>query len=228
MNVRKTRKDVEWEAILEKLMDTGLELTERYKEDYLEAMKGKCLDAFKLNKSGNIEELKHTLYDISSWFYPFGSRMKEYNRYAAKNGLKQISFVWHEMPGSHNYNSYLRYLDKELAKLYYLKMVEVVLDYANHEAMKIPEFIYELYKGKNGFYVSKLKWIETIGISDETELALPGYYSINLKYCLDKEQIRELFYKTLKQNQEQAYQKFLKKEYPIYEYVMKNLYREEL
>lgn len=140
--MKKRRKDITWEEILKQLTDDGIEKTPNYKEDYLRKMEELCQEILHLSTKEDLKPLKSLLYDLASMFYLFDGRMKYYNEQAKENHMPDVIYEWCDIPGNHNFNAYLKYLDRDILEQYYLKMVSVIMEYIKNRAEKLPKKIY--------------------------------------------------------------------------------------
>lgn len=177
--MRRKRKDITWEEILKQLTDDGIEKTSHYKEDYLKRMKEQCLEILSLSKNEDLQPLKKLLYDLASMFYLFDGRMKYYNEQAKGNHNPQLKYEWCEMPGNHNFNAYLKYLNREILEQYYLKMVDSIMEYIKNKAEKLPDKMYyitlQVMEGQKVFHIKEGRLVVKINKKDGLEVYIPEY-----------------------------------------------------
>lgn len=222
-------KDEEWSIILEKLNETGIEMSGVYKVAYLRNMEKLCHDiktdqAFGQDRVLTVGLIRK-LYNLADLFYCFDIRMKKYNSYALEHDLAVATYEWineyPSVPGCHNFYAFLNDMTYWKLDNYYMKVVDSILSYTSNQGNVLPEYMPTLEKRKRGkdtyLIVVKNKLIRDIGMENK-ELRLPGYYPVNQKISTNPEDYRALF------SQEESYQSFMKKEFPIYKWIMENVY----
>lgn len=209
------KDDQEWIAILSEL-EKPIEIQDDYLKQYLLQMEHLVLEY----RNSNMENVETLLYKIGHMFYCFNINMKKYNKYAASHNMKVYTYEWinqkNDIPGSHNYFLFLTMLTPDVLREYYDKCIESILEYIHTEARKLPKYIYTIkyFNNRKSFTVYTYELIHNIDLKGD--FLLPDYYSIvDGSYYLSKEQYEKLF------RSEESYQRFLKQEWPIIEWILK-------
>lgn len=233
----------DWMDILNKLNSTGIEQTEVMKTAYLRNVKllckiikehpARCND---IRDTEIIADFKHAVYEMTSLFYNFGSRMMEFNKSARYYDKEIAQFEWLEgsiftgdigIPGCHSMIEYSRAITVHNIEMI-IKFIDLNLDgllsYTETDGMILPEFMYQAYsnyaRGMHGeLEITKYRLIHSIG-QESLDLYLPYYFNVS-DLNKDKESYRERF------NSEERYQRFLKKQYPVIAWMLDHGMEEE-
>ncbi|WP_455649753.1 hypothetical protein [Enterocloster citroniae] len=231
MNTQK--EDKEWHYILESI-GKQIAITDDYLDVYLQTMAELIGDywehPYRENQTEeNKKSIEHLLLDIGSLFYCFDIHMKRYNDYAYKHDMQEYPFEWVKrglgIKGSHNYNSFLVKLNKTMLIEYYDKCITEFEEWIKRKAKTLPNNMYTItyINSRKQFTVMKLELVRDIGIYGDILCKLPDYYPMHEgNYKKTKEEYKPLF------NNETSYERFIKYEWPIYEWIQKNRILEPL
>lgn len=238
----KTDADYGWEKINFQMRKRD-SYPENYKELYLGWILNTCDKADELYKSLAIWDLIRELYHLSDLFYGFKYQMKYFNAYAKENGLQTVSYCDANIPGSHNFNTFLNCIcedeyskwenSEELLKEYYLPMVQIIREFAKAGGIIPPKEVLiatrkrEEKNTKHIFSIYKARYIKTADIPNGSDLLLPDYYNLGAE-LKTPEEYHEFFMKIIPSREiaEANYKDFMEKEYPVFVYVKTHMWED--
>lgn len=221
----------DWMDILDKLNRSGIERTDDMKTAYLRHVKLLCEiirehPARYCDKRDTeaIADFKCAVYEMTSLFYNFGSRMMKLNQSASYYNKEMVQFEWLDpniftgdigIPGCHSMIEYSRAITVHNIDVI-MKLIDFntdgILSYVEADGMVLPEYMHQASsnyaRGIHGeLEIVKYRLIRSIRENNK-DLKLPYYYKVSDLYK-DEKSYRERFYS------EEQYQKFLNEQYPV-------------